>query len=384
MTEKVKTETLKTNQPGLSIGVLTINTPANLNSIDLSMVNTMLNQMRAWQTDTDIVAVIIRGATHKAFSAGGDLHALYQSIDARSDLQSPWENDYGRDFFSQEYQLDHLIHTFGKPIIALGFGVLMGGGVGVFTGASHRVVAPKTRYAMPEIAIGLFPDVAGSWLLARLPAGIAHTLVMTGAHINGADAYYLGLADYLFDESTDSERIITDLCEAQWQGCPYATCNRVLSTYHQPSLSKLGVLIPHYERLRALGANPDFDFLCAQYTRWAEPNAMGADHDPWLQRAGEQFLAGSPLSIRLSFELLKLNRHYSLAEAFQVDFNVAMHCLVHHDFKEGIRALIIDKDRAPRWTHKTPQEVTVNEVMSFLTPVHPQDAEHPLQGLSDY
>src|SRR5699024_6347744 len=302
MTQKVKIDTLKTNQTGLSIGVLTINRPANLNSIDLSMVNTMLNQMRVWQADAGIVAVIICGATHKAFSAGGDLQALYQSMNAYPDLQSPWENDYGRDFFAQEYQLDHLIHTFEKPIIALGFGVLMGGGIGVFTGASHRVVAPKTRYAMPEIAIGLFPDVAGSWLLARLPAGIAHTLVMTGAHINGADAYYLGLADYLFDESTDSERIITDLCEARWQGCPYATCSRVLSAYHQPSLSKLGMLIPHYERLRALGANSDFDVLCTQYTHWAEPDAMGADHDPWLQRAGEQFLAGSPLSIRLSYE----------------------------------------------------------------------------------
>lgn len=384
MTETVKIDTLKTSQTGLSIGVLTLNRPANLNSIDLPMVEIMLNQMRVWQADASIVAVIIRGATHKAFSAGGDLQALYQSMSTHSDQQSPWQNDYARDFFAKEYQLDHLIHTFEKPIVALGFGVLMGGGIGVFTGASHRVVAPKTRYAMPEIAIGLFPDVAGSWLLARLPAGIAHTLVMTGAHINGADAYYLGLADYLFDESTDSERIIADLCDAQWSGCPYATCSQVLSNHHQPSLSKLGVMIPHYERLRALGANPDFEVLCAQYARWAEPNEMGADHDPWLQRAGEQFLAGSPLSIRLSYELLKLNRHYSLAEAFQVDFNVAMHCLVHDDFKEGIRALIVDKDRTPHWTHQNPQEVTLNEVMAFLTPVHPQDIEHPLQDLSDY
>src|SRR5699024_11853263 len=142
MTETVKIDTLKTSQTGLSIGVLTLNRPANLNSIDLPMVEIMLNQMRVWQADASIVAVIIRGATHKAFSAGGDLQALYQSMSTHSDQQSPWQNDYARDFFAKEYQLDHLIHTFEKPIVALGFGVLMWGGIGVFTGASHRVVAP--------------------------------------------------------------------------------------------------------------------------------------------------------------------------------------------------------------------------------------------------
>ena len=383
MTQTIQIKTLPTAQGDQSVGVLTLNRPNNLNSIDLPMVRVMLEQLRAWQADSNIVAVVLRGATPKAFSAGGDLHALYQSMLEHGQDQSPWTNDYGRDFFAQEYQLDHLIHTYKKPMIALGFGVLMGGGIGVFTGASHRVVAPKTRYAMPEIAIGLFPDVAGSWLLARLPAGIAHTLVMTGAHINGADAYYLGLADYLFDESTGAESIIKALCDAQWVGCPYAVTSRVLSTYHQPSLSKLGVLIPHYDRLRALGANTDFNTLCEQYARWAEPDQMGAERDPWLQRAGEQFLAGSPLSIYLSYELLRLNRHFSLAEAFQIDFNVAMHCLAHHDFKEGIRALIIDKDRDPQWTHSAPQAVSWDEIMRFLTPVHPKDVEHPLQHLAD-
>src|SRR5690625_5845040 len=145
----------------------------------------------------------------------------------------------------------------------------MGGGIRVFTGASLRVVATKTRYAMAEIAIGLFPDVAGEKLIYRLPADIEQTLVMTGAHINGADAYYLGLADYLFDESTGAESIIKALCDAQWVGCPYAVTSRVLSTYHQPSLSKLGVLIPHYDRLRALGAYTDFNTLCDLYVRWA-------------------------------------------------------------------------------------------------------------------
>lgn len=384
MTQKVLVDTFATKTAGKSLGVLTLNRTANLNSIDLEMVRTMLEQLRAWQDDSDIIAVIIRGATHKAFSAGGDLQALYQSMVKHPKNSSPWENNYGREFFAQEYQLDYLIHTYSKPIIALGFGVLMGGGIGVFTGASHRVVAPKTRYAMPEIAIGLFPDVAGSWLLARLPAGVGHTLVMTGAHINGADAYFLGLADYLFDESIDFELILDALSSAQWQGCPYTAASQILSAYHQPSLSKLGLLTPHYERLRALGANTDFESLCTQYKQWADNEKMGAEQDPWLQRAGEQFLAGSPLSIRLSYELLRLNRHYSLAEAFQVDFNVAMHCLVHHDFKEGIRALIIDKDRAPQWTHQTPQEVTLSEVMQFLHPVHPEDAVHPLEDLADY
>lgn len=384
MTQKVHINTLETRKADKRIGVLTLNRAASLNSVDLEMVHALLAQLRRWQEDNSIVAVVLQGATQRAFSAGGDLQALYHSMLAQPLDSSPWDNDYGRDFFSQEYQLDYLIHTYNKPIIALGFGILMGGGVGMFAGASHRVVAPSTRYAMPEIAIGLFPDVAGSWLLSKLPAGIGHTLAMTGAHINGADAYYLGLADYLLDASLDAQHIIEKLRAANWDGCAFAISSQVLQTMHQPDLVSLGVLNPHYQLLRTLGTNTDFEALCAHYVRWADADQMGAEHDPWLHHAGTQFLSGSPLSIRLSYELLKLNSQFSLAEAFQVDFNVAMHCLTHPDFKEGIRALIIDKDRAPRWKHHRLQEVSLDEVMDFLHPVHPPEAVHPLENLSEY
>src|SRR5690625_286297 len=382
-TSTVHSQLVPTKSTDKVIGVLTLNRGAQLNSLDLDMVRTLSSQLQQWQDDEQVVAVVIQGDSHRAFCAGGDLHALYQSMRDHNSQQDPWGNTYGRDFFAEEYRLDHVIHCYPKPIVALGFGILMGGGVGVFAGASHRVVAPQTRYAMPEIVIGLFPDVAGSWILSRLPAGIGHTLAMTGANINGADVYYLGLADYLYDEGTQSQSIVDALVDADWGLCPYAACSAALTQFHQPSLAKLGQLVPHYERLRNLGTQPDFAHLCQQFADWGQDDSAKAVNDPWLKKAGQQFIAGSPMSIRLSYELLRLNRHRSLAQAFQTDFNVAMQCLVHGDFQEGIRALIIDKDRQPQWQHEHVLAPTQQEVQAFLRPAQPKDSLHPLHDLAN-
>lgn len=382
MSETIKIDYLetKTNQ---KLGIITLNRAKALNSIDLDMVSTIRQQLQKWHNNNEISAVILHGVTHRAFSAGGDLNGLYKSMKAQKADNNPWNNHYGRDFFKVEYHLDYLIHTYKKPVIALGFGILMGGGIGLFNGASHRVVGPNTRYAMPEIAIGLFPDVAGSWSLSRLPNGVSHTLALTGAHINGADAYFLGLADYLVDESTETEAIFEALKNENWANCPYRAASRALMSFQQPSLTKLGVLVPHYAELRELGCDISFESLCKQFTSWAKLEENQIEDRAWFKRAGEQFLAGSPTSIRLSYELLKINKHFSLAKAFQIDFNVAMHCLVHGDFKEGIRALIIDKDQQPEWKHSDPLAVPDKEVFQFLKPVHPENQKHPLHDLKN-
>src|SRR5690625_2555082 len=243
MTEKVLVARQPTQVSGKYLGILTLNREKSLNSLDIDTVQALYQQLKHWQSDEDTVAVIIRGTSARAFCAGADLLALYDSMQAHEPGAAVWDNNYARGLFAQEYELDYLIHTYEKPIIAVGFGVLMGGGVGLFSGASHRLVNPQTRFAMPEVVIGLFPDVAGSWMLAHLPAGIAHTLAMTGAHINGADAYYLGLADYLFDDSVTADGIEHALMAGDWHGCPYAAAGGGLGSVHQEGLTTMGVLV---------------------------------------------------------------------------------------------------------------------------------------------
>lgn len=384
MTTKLIVERCPTQTEGKYLGILTLNRPDSLNSLDLALIQSLHHALTDWQDDEDIVAIVLQGANARAFCAGADLRALYDSMLTVDATDSAWDYDYARDLFGQEYALDYLIHTYTKPIVALGFGVLMGGGVGLFAGASHRVVSPQTRFAMPEIVIGLFPDVAGSWLFAHLPAGIAHTLTMTGAHINGADVHYLGLADYLFDDSITSQSIIQALSNEQWQGCPYEISSNALAPLHQPGLSKLGVLLPHYDYLRTLGTQPQFGQLCQHFLDWAaDADAEHPRFDPWLHQAGVQFGHGCPMSIRLGYDLLSVQRYHSLAQAFQCDFNVAMHCVASGDFQEGIRALLIDKDRQPRWRHAHPLAVTPAEVQTFLQAVQPAGMSHPLAHLGE-
>src|SRR5690606_4707416 len=143
-----------------------------------------------------IALVVLRGAGDKAFCAGGDLHAMYQGmLENRSG--DAWQDPHAREFFEVEYRLDYQIHTYRKPILCWGSGIVMGGGVGLMMGASHRVVTDTTRWAMPEINIGLFPDVGGTWMLARLPGGIGRFIALTAAQLGASDCLALGLADYV-------------------------------------------------------------------------------------------------------------------------------------------------------------------------------------------
>ncbi len=182
---------------GTRIGIATLNAPRTLNGFSLPMAHLLLKQLNAWADDDGIAMVVLQGAGEKAFCAGGDLHSLYKSMVAfreagRSDIR---ENDYAAEFFDVEYRVDHLIHTYAKPILCWGHGIVMGGGIGLMSGASHRVVSERSKLAFPEITVGLFPDVGGSWLLPRVPGKGGLFLALTGALLNPGDAIYAGLAD---------------------------------------------------------------------------------------------------------------------------------------------------------------------------------------------
>jgi len=183
---------------GRLIGIASLNSPRTLNGFSLDMAHLLDARLQRWADDERIVCVLLQGAGEKAFCAGGDLRALYQSMQTyrASGSDDILTNTYAADFFALEYRLDYRIHTYTKPIICWGHGIVMGGGIGLMAGASHRVVSEHSKLAFPEITIGLFPDVGGSWLLNRVPQYGGRFLALTGAPLNAGDAIYARLADY--------------------------------------------------------------------------------------------------------------------------------------------------------------------------------------------
>eukprot|EP01032_Pedospumella_encystans_P027780 gene27781-31381_t len=213
----VLAETLAADNGSL-IGVLTLSAEKTLNALSLPMVELLSAQLAAWAYDERIAMVLLQGAGDKAFCAGGDLHNLYSTMMAHRASRQAGEvlgNGYANEFFAREYTLDYRIHTYPKPILCWGHGIVMGGGIGLMAGASHRVATEKTRLAMPETGIGLFPDVGGSWFLSRMPGGTGRFLALTGASINAADARYVGLADRVLAHA-DKPQVLAALLRQPW------------------------------------------------------------------------------------------------------------------------------------------------------------------------
>jgi len=359
----------------LQVGVATLNSPRTLNGLTLPMCEQLLDKLSAWAHDPSIAFVVLTGAGEKAFCAGGDLHGIYESI-LKNESGQAWNNPYTRRFFDIEYRLDYLIHYYPKPVLCWGNGIVMGGGVGLMMGASHRVVSDTTRWAMPEITIGLFPDVAGTWMLSRLPGGTGRFLALTGAQLGASDCLFLGLADHAL-ESARWPELLDRVRETAWHDHAQdnaVALDRLLQSMAMPQPSA-GPLERHYGEIRRACDGHDFDAVCANIAAFAQ------HEDPWLQKAAATFTAGSPGSARLSFTLLDRARLLSLADVFRQEYIASLHCGAEGDLREGIRALLIDKDRNPRWNPSTLAEANAEWVERFFQPPWPPGDEHPLHDL---
>lgn len=368
---------------GLRLGVATLNQPQTLNGLSLAMSELLSEKLAAWAADPAIAVVVLTGAGGKAFCAGGDLHSLHRSM-RENTAREPLANDYARAFFECEYRLDYAIHSYPKPILCWGHGIVMGGGIGLMAGASHRVVTETSRLAMPEITIGLFPDVGGSWLLNRLPGRSGLFLALTGAPLNAGDALFAGLADYRV-ESENWDALLADLRSQPWtsgdedsgaaRGMNDGLLERALRAHGpQADVEESGPLRQHLMLINTLCTGNDLEEICAEI-------ATLRDHeDPWLAKAAATLAAGAPSSARLAFELQQRARLMSLADVFRLEYWVALMCASKGDFAEGIRALLIDKDRNPAWNPATLAEADAQWSQPFLTP--PWDAEeHPMADL---
>ncbi|MBY6210257.1 enoyl-CoA hydratase/isomerase family protein [Microbulbifer agarilyticus] len=338
-----------------ALGKLTLNLPQALNALNLEMIDLIADQLDAWEQDDTLACIWIEGAGEKALCAGGDVVALHRESGSYGDQSA---GQFVQDFFTREYRLDYRIHTYPKPIVVWGSGIVMGGGIGIMSGASHRIVTETTRMAMPEITIGLFPDVGGSWFLNRMPGRTGLFLGLTGAQFNGTDAIYCGMADRLLP-SESKDALLNCLAALEFSGD--IDQNHVLVSKQVQSLEMASAGQPdsnlrtHYDAIQELtdGATlPDVYADIAAYS----------GNDKWLQRASATMQAGCPLTAWIVWEQLRRGRHMSLAEVLRMELALAVNMCRNGQVKEGVRALLIDKDRQPQWQPATLAEVTREDI----------------------
>lgn len=348
---------------GFAIGWLTLAQPRTLNALTLDMACTAREQLASWAARVDIAAVVLQGEG-RAFCAGGDVRRMREGILAG--------DDYCARFFAEEYRLDYLIHHYPKPVLAWGHGVVMGGGLGLLVGASHRVVTPTTRMAMPESAIGLYPDVGASHFLSRLPAGLGLFLGITGAEWNAADAIALGFADYLLDDAVH-DTLPGLLDGIRWSAQVDDNRNRLDSALHalRPA-AVMPQLTPHGGALAtACCAHPLAAAIAAVRQLQIE--------EPWFARALDNLSHGCPVTACLIEEQLRRGQQLTLADAFRMEWIMSVQCCRHADFPEGVRARLVDKDHQPRWQFASVSAVPDDYVLEhFRSPVE----QHPLADLA--
>ena len=337
---------------GQSLGILTLNRPKALNSLNLELITALRSQLLAWQQDANIVAIWLQGSD-KALCAGGDIRELQQRNASATTPNAALQQ--ASDFFSAEYGLYAYMARYSKPIITWCGGIVMGGGLGLTAAASHRIVTETSRIAMPEITIGLYPDVGGSWFLPRMPGRVGLFLALTGAPLNAHDARVVNLADW-FVKSDDKLAIFAGLVTVPWAENPadnHGKLAKLLRGFAAQAESHLpaSMVRAHFDTIQRV---TDGDTL-------EEVSALIADHasdDVWMQRAAKALVVGSPTSAALSWELNRCARHLGLADVFRLEWTLSVQCCAHPDFPEGVRALLVDKDGLPHWSPATLADVT--------------------------
>ena len=350
MSEPVRIETHPTAD-GRYIGMLTLDSPASLNALSLEMIQLLQGALTRWEQDPAIVCVLLQGAGEKAFCAGGDIRSFYYRKQEASHSEL---FGYARDFFLQEYRLDHHIHCYGKPLVCVADGICMGGGIGLFAGAGFRVVTEKSLFAMPEVTIGLYPDVGASWFLSRMPGRLGLWLGLTGARFNGADALGLGLADHAM-ASRERAELPARLAALDWadQGDPREQIDRLLGGLHAEAGEQLPapVLLPHQGKIDDLLAGRSLQGVLDRLNHAVFDPALGEGS---LTQARDTCRTGSPISRAILWRQYWTARRQSLAEVFADELALSVNCVLKGDFVEGVRALLIDKDKSPRWQPPRP------------------------------
>ncbi|MEZ8092787.1 enoyl-CoA hydratase/isomerase family protein [Photobacterium swingsii] len=372
---------LLVSKSGHLIGVAELDNQASLNALSYEMIDLLYHQLLQWQRDDMVSCVVLCGAGEKAFCAGGDVRAMYHAMseDEMSEDESHTQaTEFLTRYFTLEYQCDYLIHTYSKPIIVWGDGIVMGGGIGLYVGASHRVLTERSKLAMPEITIGLYPDVGGTWFLNQLPQGIGLFLGLTGAVINASDALALDIAEHIIP-ADHKDKLLNDLIQLPWQASdnPYllvdqALVNLSVAAQTDPLLPDKQ-LIPYFEQIQTACMGDDL------YQISSNIHGLIAN-DKWMERAKSTMAAGSPISAHICFRQVTQYAHLDLADCFRLELSLSVRCGSLGEFQEGVRARLIDKTGDPKWLFPTVEQVD-NRVIDVLFTSLWSDNTHPLANL---
>jgi enoyl-CoA hydratase len=323
-----------------SVGLITLNRPAALNALNHAMVIAMHAQLDEWASNDGIHCVVIQGAGDRAFCAGGDVRRIHD-LGRAKDPQTA-------DFFRDEYRLNTAIKKYPKPYIALLNGIVMGGGCGLSLHGSHRVVGEKIMLAMPETGIGLFPDVGGSFFLSRCPGEAGLYLGLTGARIGQADVLDLGLGTHSAN-AADFPDIITDLANGK-------SPDAILS---QPA-AKSGSILPQLATINELFAGGDMNEIMNRLT--ASSEALAVD-------CAKQLAKKSPTALKLTLAQVRAGRALSFDDCMRLEYRLINRVLAGHDFYEGVRAVLVDKDQAPIWQPGTLDAVDDAVISTYFEPL---------------
>jgi enoyl-CoA hydratase/carnithine racemase len=348
-------------------GVITLDRPKALNSLSLDMVRALSAILLEWRDDAGVEAVVITSTSEKALCAGGDIRFFYEM----GRVTPTGGSALLEDFFTEEYALNHLIHFYPKPYIAVMDGVVMGGGMGIAQGGPDcglRIVTERTKMAMPEVNIGLFPDVGGSHFLSHAPGQLGQYLGLTGLTIGAADALYVGLAD-VFVPGEQLGGLM-----ALVESTPGGELPAAIRAFAAPFAQGAGA-----SELQAERGVIDAHFGAASVA--AVMASLERDENPFAQKALKAMRQRSPLMMCVTRELLARGASLGVADCLRMERNLVRRNFEHGEVLEGVRALVIDKDNQPKWNPAALEEVTDEMVARFFEPAWP-DYAHPLRHLS--
>ncbi|XP_064801046.1 3-hydroxyisobutyryl-CoA hydrolase, mitochondrial [Oncorhynchus masou masou] len=338
-------------------GVITLNRPKALNALNMNMIRLMYPQLKKWETDKETDIVIVKGAGGKAFCAGGDIRAVTEAGKIGDAL--------AKNFFREEYILNNTIGTYQKPYVALIDGITMGGGVGLSVHGRFRVATEKTLFAMPETAIGLFPDVGGGYFLPRLQGQLGLFLALTGFRLKGRDVQRAGVASHF----VESQKI--------------AALEKELVDLKTPSIEDVSRVLDSYQKRSSLDAEKPFvleqhidliDKLFQSNSVEGIVHNLKTDGSPFAQKQAETLAKMSPTSLKITFKQLQAGGTMSLQEVLVMEYRLSQACMVKgSDFYEGVRAVLVDKDHSPKWSPSTLKEVSEQSVEDCFSSLGDRD-----------
>ena len=330
-------------------GFVTLNRPKALNAVTHDMVRRLRAQLDAWAGDDAITRVVVTAAGERAFSAGGDIRAL-------TDLGKAGKYDEALQFWRDEYALNAVIKNYGKPYVALIDGIVMGGGVGVSVHGSHRVAGDRFSFAMPEVGIGFFPDVGATWFLPRMPGEVGTYCALTGERFGIGDGLAAGVATH---------RIPTARFPALLDGLSGTVpVDALLAAFAGPA--DAGPIVQRKDTIDRLFKDDRVEDILAALDREA---AFGRTDADWAGKTANTIRNKSPLSLKLALAQVRRGGSMDFATCIRTEFRIVSRVIHGHDFYEGVRAVIVDKDNKPQWQPRTLAEVSDAEVERHFAPV---------------